>query len=65
MTWKQDDIGSFANHGGCSAQVARHGRRWLWVVFAGDREVARAHSRTMDDAQSNAEIMLRKLSRIA
>ena len=62
MEWKQDDIGHFANHvAGPSAQVVKEGRRWVWAVFhANGAKLWKASSRTLDEAKSNAEIMLRR-----
>lgn len=66
LSWKRDDIGYFANHpAGPSAQVAKDGRRWLWVVFhANGAKLWKASSRSLEEAQSNAETMMRRATSI-
>lgn len=60
--WKQDDIGFFAANADAarSAQVWRQGRHWMWAVYFCGRSIRGRH-RSLDDAKSSAEIMLRRM----
>jgi hypothetical protein len=60
LTWIQDDIGYFANAGYRQASVWREGKYWRWAVFISGAKVSGARSHKLDEAQSNAGIMLKR-----